>query len=217
MGARAGARWIAVVAGSAAATAVTLWSLGSVVEAASRSATAPWLLGRAAGLASYALLLALVSLGLLLAHPRRASWGHFAHGTRIRAHVALAVGTLVFTVLHVVVLATDEYAGVGWAGLLPLGSSYRPVPVTLGVLGLWAGLAAGITAAAAGRWAARIWRPVHRVSAAALALVWAHGFLAGSDTAAWAAWYAITGAAVLALFVWRHSATPAAALVGAGR
>ena len=136
MGARAGARWIAVVAGSATATAITLWSLGSVVEAASRSTTAPWLLGRAAGLASYTLLLALVALGLLLAHPRRASWGHLSHGTRIRAHVALAVGTLVFTVLHVVVLVTDEYAGVGWAGLLPLGSSYRPVPVTLGVLGL---------------------------------------------------------------------------------
>jgi hypothetical protein len=217
MGFSAPLRWIALAAGSSVATAITLWSLGSVVEAASRSAAAPWLLGRAAGLASYALLVALVALGLLLAHPRRAAWGGPSAGTRIRVHIALAAGTLVFTVLHVVVLVTDQHAGVGWAGLLPLGSQYRPVPVTLGVLGLWAGLAAGVTAAAAGRWAARVWRPVHRGSAAALALVWAHSLLAGSDSAAWAAWYAVSGAAVLALFAWRHGATPAAALAGAGR
>ena len=217
MGARAGARWIAVVAGSAAATAVTLWSLGSVFEAASRSTTAPWLTrpGRRTRLVRPAAGAGLAGPAARPPSPRLLAAP--AHGTRIRTHVALAVGTLVFTVLHIVVLATDEYAGVGWAGLLPLGSSYRPVPVTLGVLGLWAGLAAGVTAAAAGRWAARVWRPVHRVSAVALALVWAHGFLAGSDSAAWAAWYAISGGAVLALFVWRHSAAPAAALVGAGR
>ena len=52
---------------------------------------------------------------------------------RIRTHVSLSVFTLVFTVLHIVVLATDKYAGVGWWGaFVPMGSTYRPLPVTLG-------------------------------------------------------------------------------------
>ena len=56
------------------------------------------------------------------------------------------------TVLHIVVLATDKYAGVGWWGsFVPMGATYRPLPVTLGVIGLYAGLAAGITAAVKAR------------------------------------------------------------------
>ena len=125
----------------------------------------------------------------------------------MRLHVALAVFTLVFTLLHVVVLATDRYAGVGLVGaLLPLGSSYRPVAVTLGVLGLYAGLAAGLTAALAGRLAGRVWWPIHKVAAVSLVTVWSHGMLAGSDTPALTAMYAATGVAVGALAISRYTA-----------
>ena len=100
-------------------------------------------------------------------------------------HVSLAVFTLAFTALHVVVLATDSYAGVGWRGaLVPMAATYRPVPVTLGVIGVYAGLLAGLTAALAGRVTARIWWPIHKVAALSLVLVWVHGVLAGSDTRA---------------------------------
>lgn len=126
-------------------------------------------------------------------------------------HVSLATFTLVFTVLHVVVLATDEYAQVGWRGaLLPMASVYRPVPVTLGVIALWSGLVTGLTARLAGRVAARIWWPIHKVAAVALVLVWAHSVLAGSDIVALRGFYLATGSAVLGLALTRYGArTPA--------
>ncbi|MBU4336855.1 MAG: hypothetical protein KJ548_09795, partial [Actinobacteria bacterium] len=115
--------------------------------------------------------------------------------------------TLVFTVLHVVVLATDPWAKVGWAGaLLPMASEYRPVAVTLGVLALWAGLVTGFTARFAGRFAGRLWWPIHKVAAGVLALVWAHSVLAGSDVVALRGFYLATGCAVIALAITRYAA-----------
>ncbi|MGZ4625420.1 MAG: hypothetical protein ACXV3S_03845, partial [Kineosporiaceae bacterium] len=164
--------------------------------------------GRAAGLTSYLLLVLLVAVGLVLAHPRRALVRRPSPLTRLRLHAGLAAFTLVFTVLHVVVLATDRYAGVGLAGsIVPMASSYRPLPVTLGVLGAWSGLVSGITAALAGRLGGRLWWPVHRVAAAALALVWFHAVLTGSDTAALEGLYIGTGAIVVLLAIWRETAS----------
>jgi hypothetical protein len=97
---------------------------------------------------------------------------------------------------------------VGWRGvLLPLGASFRPVPVTLGVVGLYAGLLAGTTAALAGRLPARLWWPLHKVSGVALLLVWVHGLLAGSDTPVLLGLYAGGGLLVLLLAVSRYLAT----------
>jgi hypothetical protein len=198
--------------GCALSAAVTGWAAGSVAEAVAGDRNAPWILGRAAGLASYLLLVLLVGTGLVLAHPARARIRRPCSAARIRLHVSLAVFTLVLTVLHVVVLATDSHAGVGFRGaLLPMGSSYRSVPVTLGVLGAYAGLVAGLTAALSGRrLVARVWWPVHKVAAAAFLLVWAHGVLAGSDTRALLGLYLATGGALLVLASWRYvAATPA--------
>jgi predicted ferric reductase len=126
-------------------------------------------------------------------------------------HVSLAVFTLVFVVLHVVVLATDSYAGVGWRGaLVPMGATYRPVAVTLGVIGLYAGALAGLTASLAGRLTARLWWPVHKLAAVSLVLVWVHGVQAGSDSALLAWVYIGTGLGVALLALSRYAArTPA--------
>lgn len=170
---------------------------------------APWILGRATGVCAYLLLFALVLLGLVLAHPSRARSGG-STPTRIRSHIALALFTLAFTTFHVVVLATDRWAGVGWWGaVLPMHASYRPLAVTLGLLGLWTGLLVGATAAAAGRLPRRVWWPLHKVAAASFAMVWLHGVLAGSDTPALLGLYVGTGVAVVGTAVWRHTSVPA--------
>jgi hypothetical protein len=187
--------------------AAASWWLGAVAQRVLADRQAPWIVGRATGLAAYALLLAVVVMGLLLAHPWRTRWTRPGRVARIRLHASLATFTLVFTVLHVVVLATDSYAGVGWRGaLLPLGASYRPVAVTLGVIGLYAGLLAGVTASLAGRLTARVWWPLHKVSASALVLVWLHGLFAGSDSAGLRLGYAASGLAVAALAASRYLA-----------
>ncbi|WP_263729448.1 ferric reductase-like transmembrane domain-containing protein [Cellulomonas sp. SG140] len=192
------------------ATAVSLVAVGRLVLDAAGGRTAHWVLGRAAGLTSYMLLLLLVSTGILLAHPWARHLRRPSARTRLALHASIATFTLAFTVLHVVVLATDPWAKVGWVGaLLPMAARYRPVPVSLGVIAAWAGLVTGLTARFAGR-VGRLWWPVHKVAAALLVLVWAHSVLAGSDVVALRGFYVGTGCAVVALAVTRYAArTPA--------
>ena len=167
---------------------------------------APWILGRATGVVAYLLLVALVLFGITLSHPNRALRGRSAT-TRMRTHVTLAVLTLAAVGLHVVVLATDRYAGVGWAGaLLPMNATYRPVGVTFGVLGTWLGLLAGLSAGAAGRLPARVWFPVHRVAALSFVLVLVHGLVTGWDTNLLLGMYVGTGLLVAGFAASRYSA-----------
>jgi hypothetical protein len=201
---RSGTSLVALTAGGGAGA----WLLGRAVQNVSGNHNAPWIVGRASGITAYLLLALVVAMGLALSHPWRTRLRRPGAVTRIRVHAVLAVFALAFTALHITVLATDRYAGVGWTGaLLPMGASYRPVPVTLGVIGLYSGLLSGTTAALAGRIAARVWWPLHKVSAAALVLVWLHGLLAGSDTLALLALYVLTGGALLVLAVSRYVAT----------
>ncbi|MGN8244168.1 hypothetical protein ACTHAM_001067 [Cellulomonas soli] len=189
------------------AAVVSLGAVGRLVLDTATGEAGTWVLGRAGGVASYVLLLALVVTGLLQAHPWARGLRHPSPSARLAVHVSLATFTLAFTTLHVVVLALDPWAHVGWAGaLLPMASGYRPVAVTLGLLGLWSGLLTGVTARLAGRFAARIWWPVHKVAAGSFVLVWAHSVLAGSDVSALRVLYASTGLGVLALAVTRYGA-----------
>ncbi|HYY11068.1 MAG TPA: hypothetical protein VE781_09020 [Kineosporiaceae bacterium] len=200
----------------AALTAGLLTALagGCLLAAAGGAAVAvtgrhdgPWVLGRSAGVTAFALLTSLVLTGLVLAHPRAARLRVPHPRTRLALHSGLAAFTLVFVALHVVVLATDRHVGVGWSGAaVPFASAYRPLPVTLGVLGAYAGLVAGVTAALAGRGAGRWWFPVHKVAAGSFVLVWLHGVLAGSDALALRLLYAASGTAVAVLAAARYLA-----------
>jgi len=192
------------VVGSAGASG---WIIAEIVAQLRESPTAPWILARASGFSSYVLMLALVLMGLGLSHPASTRIRRVSRLTRLRIHLALAVFTLLFTTLHVLVLATDPFAGVGWAGaLLPMASQYRPVPVTLGVIAVWSGLITGLTAALAGRLPGRVWWPIHKVAAFGFLLVWAHGVLAGSDTAVLRWFYLGTGLLVLTVAASRYTA-----------
>lgn len=199
---------VADVALTAACGGLSAWIVGRTVGAVAGDRHAPWILGRASGIAAYLLLVALVATGLLVAHPWRTRWRRPGPAARLRLHLGLAVFTFAFLALHVAVLATDRYAKVGWWGaVLPMASQYRPAAVTLGVVGTWCGLLAGLSAALAGRIAGRLWWPLHRTAAGCFALVWLHGVSAGSDTAALRALYLITGAGLAVLAVTRYAAT----------
>ena len=193
------------------------WAAGWVGVHVAHDEHPKWLLARVSGIAGLVLLTALVVLGLLLAHPRGTALRSLPRATMLRLHVGLASFTAVFVVLHVVVLALDEYAGVGWAGaLLPLGAEYRPLPVTLGWLGLYAGLAAGLSARFAGR-LGRLWWPLHRTTLVTYAAVWAHGVLAGTDTASLTFWYAGSALLVVATAISRYTTAPLRSSLGDDR
>jgi hypothetical protein len=193
--------------GALACAVATSWTVSGIVDSIHGKPLAPWLLARASGFTAYMLMWSLVVLGLLLSHPDAVRIRRVSRLTRLRVHSALAVFTLAFTALHIVVLATDPWAGVGWRGaLLPMASSYRPVPVTLGLLALWSGLITGVTARLAGRRVGRYWWPIHKVAAGGFWLVWWHGLLAGSDTLSLTWLYLTTGLLVLVVAVSRYAA-----------
>ena len=192
-------------------SAVTGVLIGSAIGVVEGHRMAPWMIARATGISAYLLLVLLVVLGLLLSHPSRTRIARPNPATRIRLHIVLAALTLALTIAHIVVLATDRFAGVGWRGAsLPMQSAYRPVAVTLGVLGAWAGLVVGSTALLAGHLPQRLWWRVHKVAIVALLLVWLHGVLAGGDTPMLRWLYLSTGGLIAVVALSRYAArTPA--------
>ena len=207
----------AVVLGTTFSLAATGVLGGTAISRVAGDKMAPWIIGRASGVCAYLLLVALVLLGLVLSHPARARLGG-STPARIRLHIALALFTFVFTALHVVVLATDRFAGVGWWGtLLPMRATYRPAAVTLGLIGMWTGLLAGLTAGLAGHLPRRAWWPLHKVAAVSLVLIWLHGVLAGGDTPALLGIYVATGLLVLGLGASRYVAGRATAVARRSR
>jgi hypothetical protein len=206
-----GWRGLGLVVAITISATVTGALVGTAYRSVAGNRMAPWIVGRAAGVSAYLLLVALVLLGLLLSHPSRTRLRRPGPAARIRLHVALAVCTMALVALHVVVLATDRFAGVGWWGaLVPMRASYRPVGVTLGLVGAWSGLLSGVTAACAGRLSARVWWPIHKIAAVALVFVWLHGVLAGGDSDALSWLYVLSGAAIVAVAVSRYAARTSA-------
>jgi DMSO/TMAO reductase YedYZ heme-binding membrane subunit len=78
------------------------------------------------------------------------------------------------------------------------------VPVALGTLALYALLIAGLTARVTKLLPTGWWLKLHRLSLVVLALAWAHGLLAGTDTPSAAPVYAGSFAAVLVAAAYRY-------------
>jgi hypothetical protein len=170
-----------------------------------------WLAARASGVVALLLVAAVVVLGILLSHPEQTQW-KFAK--RIYPwHESLWVFVIAFLTAHVVSLVIDPYAGVGIGGaLLPGLSSYRSAPVALGVLALYALLVTALSARFTRILPAGWWLKLHRLAGAVLALAWAHGVLAGTDTHAlaplyWAIALAVVGAAAHRYWIVRRART----------
>ena len=156
-----------------------------------------WLAARATGMAGLVLLAAMVVLGILMSHPDQTRW---KVAKRIYPwHETLWVFVLAFMVVHAVSLALDPYAKVGIAGALVPGlSEYRPVPVAIGVISLYAALVTGLTARFTKLLPTGWWLKFHRFALVVLALAWTHGVLAGTDTEAYLPIYWGIAAAVAA-------------------
>ncbi|MHB8506534.1 MAG: hypothetical protein ACYDEN_12580, partial [Acidimicrobiales bacterium] len=170
----------------------------------------PWIMGRTLGLGAYAALVTLVVLGIWVRHPWRQRRPVLHPETRLRLHASLGASVVVLVIAHVVALASDRYAGVGWKGaLVPDAASYRPQPVTLGVLAAYGLVTVTVTAALGGRLVVgRHWLAVHRLAAPTFLLVWFHGVLAGSDTTRLRVVYAVSGGVVALLGLSRLTARP---------
>lgn len=157
----------------------------------------PWIAARALGVTAYLLLALQVATGLLLAHPRNtASW----RKTRqtFPWHELLTVFTFAFLILHIVLMAIDPWAKVGWMGaLVPGFSGYRPPAIAIGTVALYAMIFTSVTA----KWTRLLpgdwWLKAHRFAAVTFLLTWVHSVLAGTDGGALTPLYLATGLPIL--------------------
>ena len=163
-----------------------------------------WLASRAAGIVALVLLTFQVVLGLVLSHPTNKSTWRLSK--RIFPwHEHAWVFTLAFLGAHVVSIAADRFANVGWLGAMVPGlSEYRTVPVAIGSLALYALLVTGITARVTRLLPSGWWLKLHRLSLVVLALAWTHGILAGTDTIDLLVLYAGSLAAVAVAAAYRY-------------
>jgi predicted ferric reductase len=183
--ARSGRLSLPVLVSLAAITALAIiFTTDQVLPATSthQAQLRVWLGSRAAGLVALLLLSFQVVVGLVLSHPTNKSTWRLSR-LLFPWHEHAWVFTLAFVLVHVLTIAADRFANVGWLGAFVPGlSEFRTVPVALGTLGLYALLITGLTARVTKLLPSGWWLKLHRLSLGVLALGWAHGILAGTDT-----------------------------------
>ena len=163
-----------------------------------------WLGSRAAGFTALILLAFEVVIGLVLSHPTNKSTWRLSKQL-FPWHEYVFVFTVAFVMVHVVSIASDRCANVGWLGALVPGlSEFRSVPVAIGTLALYSLLITGLTARVTKLLPSGWWLKLHRLSLLVLGLAWAHGMLAGTDTFDAIAIYGGTFAAVAIAAAYRY-------------
>jgi predicted ferric reductase len=159
-----------------------------------------WDTARAGGIVSWCLLAASVLWGLAMS--TRTVPGRVRPNWMLDLHRFLGGLAVVFVGVHVTSIVLDSYVHFGLADVLvPLASSWHPVAVTWGIVGLYLLLAVELTSLARHRLPRRAWRAVHALSFPLFATATIHGITAGTDrrNAIWQATVWTTSAAVVVL------------------
>jgi predicted ferric reductase len=168
-----------------------------------------WLLARASGLTAYVLLTTTVLAGLVLkARPFGRAVKAAAVADVHRFLTFLALGALL---LHGVALTLDRTVHLSPAALVvPGASTYRPIPVALGVLACELALLIAASFSVRRRIGFRNWRRLHWLTYVLFAFATVHGIAAGTDSSqpwAFGLYLGAVGAVVFAAS-WRALSRP---------
>jgi methionine sulfoxide reductase heme-binding subunit len=141
-----------------------------------------WDIARAGGFTAYILLTLAVIVGLALStqiqSPRR--WPRLINS---ELHNFLTLLSTIFLVVHILAVWIDPFTHFGLNEILiPLASSYRPVWMALGIVGLYLGIAIGISTWLRPHIGYKLWRSLHVLTLGIFALATIHGIGTGSDT-----------------------------------
>ena len=180
-----------------------------------------WYLSRATGMVSFILLTVTVVLGIVTSLRWQTRTIPRFVIEYLHRNVTLLVLALI--AMHVATVVLDGFAPIGWiAAVVPFTSSYRPVWLSFGALGLDLLLAVGVTSWLRDRVGFRVWRFLHWSAYASWLVVLVHALGTGTDTRegwALAIEAACAGAVVVAVWLrigaqWQqHTRVRAGALV----
>ncbi len=159
-----------------------------------------WVLIRATGITAWCALTAVLIVGLLATIRRT---GGVASPRAVLLHRRLVSLALSLLAVHAALLLVDTYEPFTVVQVLvPFTASWRPLPVSLGIVALWLVMAVWLLGRLRGRYPHRWFPHAHVCAYAAWPLATAHYVLAGTDALTW--WsitilIAGTGAVVAAL------------------
>ncbi len=141
-----------------------------------------WDVARAGGFTAYILLTLAVVVGLALStqlqSPSR--WPRIINS---ELHNFLTLLSTIFLGVHVLAVIVDPFTHFGLNEILiPLVSHYRPVWMALGIVGLYLGIAIGISTLLRKYIGYKLWRKLHVLTLVIFALAAIHGIGTGSDT-----------------------------------
>ncbi len=163
-----------------------------------------WIVLRAAGIGAYLMLFASVAFGLVAT---TAPFGkRIAKQSAILIHQFLSTVGLVLLGIHIGGLLVDSFMHFAPRDVLVPGSStYRPIPVALGIIAMYAMVMVLVSSWIRRRYSSKLWRRLHMAAAPAFALALLHGVFAGADaTRRWMyLTYVITGSLVAFLLLLR--------------
>jgi methionine sulfoxide reductase heme-binding subunit len=166
-----------------------------------------WFATRGAGAVSLLMLTASVCFGLVtVARFQHAEWPRFLN---YEMHRRLSLLSIVFLTVHVLAAVFDPFTKLGFgAALVPLASTYRPIPIAIGVISMYLFIALIVTSVLRQHIDARAWRAVHWASYAMWPMAVLHSVTAGTD--AFAVWMLAIDAVCVSLVVlclaWRSTA-----------
>ena len=124
---------------------------------------------------------------------------------------------LIFTIIHMLTLIADSYVTFTFVSVLvPYAGSWKPLPVSMGILGFYILAAVQITSLMMRKMSRKNWRRIHLLSYIQFVLVMAHTLTSGSDVGK--AWYSgitvaisMVGAAIFGIRFIFGKFSPAAA------
>ena len=164
-----------------------------------------WDVARAGGFTAYILLALTVIVGLALStqiqSPSR--WPRLLNS---ELHNFLTLLSTIFLVVHILAVWMDPFTHFGLNEILiPLASSYRPVWMALGIVGLYLGIAIGISTWLRPRIGYKWWRRLHVLTLGIFALATIHGIGTGSDTQTpWALGIYLVSSILVGSLLWRR-------------
>ncbi len=180
--------------------------LGAMWVAGAMAAQSPifWFISRAAAIVSFLLLWLSTAWGISVS--TKGLGGRVSGAVAHAMHNVTSWLALGFAALHGLSLLADTSLKFDLAGILiPFVSSYKPVLTGLGIMGLYAGIAATAAFYFRKRLGYKAWRTLHGVSYAMFFGVALHGILIGSDSssAVMQAIYVVATVSVVLLTIFR--------------
>jgi predicted ferric reductase len=172
-----------------------------------------WYVSRGTGIVAWGLLVASMVWGFLyatrvLGRRARPWW-------MLGVHRFLGALTVVFVLVHVLAIIADNYTSFGLVDVLvPFASAWKPIPVALGIVGMYILVTVEVTSLLQRHLPRNVWRQIHLASYGLFAFASLHALSAGTDVqSVVVGGLAIGVGAAVALFavlswVWRAEPRP---------